>query len=163
LFHYKSEKTPAIHSSKTTGQPQWKVTPLFAHNPRRVSQRERGWFEQQHTKYHSGQLTVERRFSGGLSLLANYTWAKLLDDIGWTNPFYRAFDYGRSRDDLGQSLKLSSIWEIPRMPFKGVAGEVLNGWGLTGNMFWRGGFPFSIRSGRANSLSGIGRDRPDLR
>src|SRR4029077_13148876 len=39
---------------------------------------------------------------------------------------------------------------------------VLNGWGLTGNMFWRGGFPFTIRSGRDNSLSGIGRDRPDF-
>src|SRR4029079_450157 len=32
----------------------------------------------------------------------------------------------------------------------------------TGNMFWRGGFPFTIRSGRDNSLSGIGRDRPDF-
>jgi hypothetical protein len=114
------------------------------------------------TKYHSGQLTIERRFSGGLSLLANYTWAKLLDDIGWTNPFYRAFDYGRSRDDLGQSLKLSSIWEIPKMPFTGVAGGVLNGWGLTANVFWRGGFPFNIRSGKDNSLSGLGRDRPDF-
>ena len=39
------------------------------------------------TKYQSGQLTVERRFSRGLSVLANYTWSKLLDDIGWTNPF----------------------------------------------------------------------------
>ena len=48
------------------------------------------------TKYHSGQLTVERRFSRGLSVLANYTWAKLLDDIGWTNPTNRMFDYGRS-------------------------------------------------------------------
>ena len=114
------------------------------------------------TKYHSSQFTVERRFSRGLSLLANYTWAKLLDDIGWTNPFYRTFDYGRSRDDLGQSLKLSSIWEIPRLPFSGVAGGVLNGWGLTANMFWRGGFPFNVRSGRDNSLSGIGRDRPDF-
>jgi hypothetical protein len=114
------------------------------------------------TKYHSAQLTLQKRFSHGLSVLANHTWAKLLDDIGWTNPFYRGFDYGRSRDDLGQSFKFSGIWELPATNFKGAAGRVVNGWGLTGNTSWHGGFPFTLRSGRDNSLTGIGRDRPDF-
>jgi hypothetical protein len=114
------------------------------------------------TKYHSGQLSLERRFSRGFSVLANYTWAKLLDDIGWTNPFNREFDYGRSRDDLGQNFKFSSIWEIPRTRLTGAAGSLINGWGLAANLSWHGGFPFNLRSGRDNSLSGVGRDRPDF-
>ena len=67
------------------------------------------------------------------------------------------------RDDLGQSLKLSSIWEIPKTRIKGPAGGVANGWALTSNLFWRGGFPFNVRSGKDNSLTGLGRDRPDFR
>jgi Carboxypeptidase regulatory-like domain len=114
------------------------------------------------TRYQSAQLTAERRFSRGLSVLANYTWSKLLDDIGWTNPFNRAFDFGRSRDDLGQNFKLSSIWEIPKTRLSGPAGRLLNGWGLTTNLTWHGGFPFNLRSGRDNSRTGVGRDRPDF-
>jgi hypothetical protein len=114
------------------------------------------------TKYHSGQLTVERRFSRGVSLLANYTWSKLLDDIRWTNPFNRALDYGRSRDDLGQNFKLSSIWEIPVPQMRAPVGVLLKGWGMTTNLTWHGGFPFNLVSGKDNSLSGVGRDRPDF-
>jgi hypothetical protein len=114
------------------------------------------------TKYQSGQLSVKKRFGYGLSLQANYTWAKLLDDIGWTNPFYRAFDYGRSRDDLGQSFKFSGIWEVPIRRSNSGIGRLTNGWALSANTFWRGGFPFNLRSGRDNSLTGLGRDRPDF-
>jgi outer membrane receptor protein involved in Fe transport len=112
--------------------------------------------------YHSGQLTVEKRFSQGLSLLASHTWAKLIDDAGWTNPFDRTFDHGRAREDVAHNFKLSSIYEIPRLRLTGVASAILNGWGITSNVAWRGGFPFQIRSGRDNSFSGVGRDRADF-
>ncbi len=39
--------------------------------------------------YESIQLTVERHFVRGLSILATYTHAKTMDDFGWTNPFNR--------------------------------------------------------------------------
>jgi Carboxypeptidase regulatory-like domain/TonB dependent receptor len=112
--------------------------------------------------YHSGQLTVEKRFGQGLSLLASHTWAKSIDDAGWTNPFDRTFDHGRAREDVAHNFKLSSIYEIPRLHLTGVAGAILNGWGITSNVAWRGGFPFPLRSGRDNSFSGVGRDRPDF-
>jgi hypothetical protein len=112
--------------------------------------------------YHSGQLTVEKRFGQGLSLLASHTWARLLDDAGWTNPFNRSFDHGRAREDVAHNFKLSSIYEVPRLRLTGVAGAILNGWGITSNVAWRGGFPFPLRSGKDNSFSGVGRDRPDF-
>jgi Carboxypeptidase regulatory-like domain len=112
--------------------------------------------------YHSGQLTVEKRFSQGLSLLASHTWAKLIDDAGWTNPFDRTFDHGRAREDVAHNFKLSSVYEIPRLRVTGIAGTVLNGWGITANVAWRGGFPFQVRSGRDNSYTDVGRDRADF-
>jgi hypothetical protein len=114
------------------------------------------------SNYHSGQFTVEKRFSRGLSILASHTWSKALDDFGWTNPFSRRFDYGISRDDIAHSFKLSSIWETPRVNLTGPAGAILNGWGVTSNVLWRGGFPFSVRSGVDNSFSGISRNRADF-
>jgi len=53
------------------------------------------------TKYHSAQLTVQNRFSTNFSILANYTWAKLLDDIGWTNPFFRSWPELQVLEHLG--------------------------------------------------------------
>lgn len=112
--------------------------------------------------YHSGQLTVEKRFGQGLSLLASHTWAKAIDDAGWTNPFDRTFDHGIAREDIAHNFKLSSIYEIPRMRLTGFAGAFLNGWGITTNVAWRGGFPFQVRSGMDNAFSGVGNDRADF-
>ena len=95
-------------------------------------------------------------------MLASHTWAKLIDDAGWTNPFDRTFDHGRAREDVAHNFKLSSIYEIPRLRLTGIASAILNGWGITSNVAWRGGFPFQVRSGRDNSFSGVGRDRADF-
>jgi hypothetical protein len=114
------------------------------------------------SKYHGLQFNIEKRFSRGLSLLANYTWSKSIDDYGWTNPFNRGFDYGLSDDDVAHVLKFSNIWEIPKTRFHGAGGMILNGWVLNSIVTWRGGFPFSIYSGVDNSLSAVNRDRADF-
>jgi hypothetical protein len=38
----------------------------------------------------------------------------------------------------------------------------VNGWGVNSIVIWRSGFPFSIFSGRDNSLSGVNTDRADF-
>jgi hypothetical protein len=108
------------------------------------------------------QLNVEKRFAQGLSLLANYTWSKTIDDINWTDPFNRKFDYGKSNDDIAHNFKLSEVWQIPSGHLSGVPAKVLGGWELNTIWTWRGGFPFSIYSGEDNSLSGVGADRADF-
>ena len=67
-----------------------------------------------------------------------------------------------AREDIAHNFKLSSIYEIPRLHLTGIAAGILNGWGISSNVAWRGGFPFQLRSGRDNSFSGVGRDRPDF-
>ena len=122
------------------------------------------------SNYHAGQLTFERRFAQGLSILSNFAWSKNLDDFApQGSPFYtnsctcgRHFDYGPSADDISKVLKVSGDYQIPQFHLSGVAGRALNGWEMTGIASWQTGNPFTIFSGYDNSLSAIGADRADL-
>ena len=121
-----------------------------------------GFFESgNNAHYNSLQLNMEKRFSHGYTLLASYTWSKKMDDYQWTNPFNRGFDYGVARDDIPHNFKFSNVWSVPHAPFKGLAGKLANGWMLNSILTWQSGFPFSVTSGRDNSLTGVGRDRAD--
>ena len=112
--------------------------------------------------YNALQSTLGKRMGHGVSVLADWTWGRAIDDYGWTNPFNRHFDYGLSDDDIHHNFKLSSVWDLPKTSFHGAAGKALNGWELTSIVSWRSGFPFSIVDSSDNSFSGVGRDRADL-
>lgn len=119
--------------------------------------------------YNSLQLTVEKRLSHGLSMLASYAWSKEMNDfapIGAynsnTNPLNRHFDYGPSDDSIGNIFKLAGIYQLPNFGVGPTAGKLVNGWELSSILLWQGGFPFSIFSGFDNSLTGIGEDRADF-
>jgi hypothetical protein len=114
------------------------------------------------SNYHSLQLNLEKRLSRGLSVLANYTWSKSIDDLDGSNPFNRSIGRGLAVEDVPHNFKFSNIWEIPRAKFSGAADKVLNGWQVNTMLTWQSGFPFSISSGRDNSFSGIGGDRADF-
>jgi len=114
--------------------------------------------------YHSLRVALEKRLSHGFSVQGNYTWSKMIDDLGpggTTNPFNRRFDYGTSNDDVPHVINFSGLWQIPNLPLHGVANSLLNGWQLSSLATWRVGFPLSVSSGKDNSLSGVGSDRAD--
>jgi len=112
--------------------------------------------------YNSLQLNLEKRFTGGLSMLVNYTFSKKMDDYGWTTPDNLDFDHGLSREDVPHNFKFANVWEIPHMNVHRVLGQVINGWMVNSIVTSQSGFPFSIMSGRDNSLTGINRDRADF-
>ena len=121
------------------------------------------------SNYNGLQLTVEKRLSRGLSLLANYTFSKDLDDFaplgaynGPSNPFNRHFDYGPSDDDVRNVFKLSGVYQLPHFGTGGIGGKLINGWELSSIVTWQGGFPFTVYSGVDNSLSGEFEDRADF-
>lgn len=117
------------------------------------------------SNYHSLRVNIQKRFANGFSVLANYTWSKMMDDFGnstRTDPFNRRFDYGISNDDVPHIFNLSVNWSLPRIPMRGIGGAILNGWELNALANWRAGFAYSIFSGVDNSLSGVYQDRADV-
>jgi hypothetical protein len=122
------------------------------------------------SSYNSLQLNVERRYSKGFTILANYTFAKSIDTSSYnkqtgqtvTDPYNRGFDRGVSDFNHSQIFNLSGLWDIPFKPANRAVNTVLGGWQFSGIVSLKTGEPFSIYSDVDNSGSGIGSDRADL-
>jgi hypothetical protein len=91
------------------------------------------------SNYNSLQVSLNRRFSKGLTLELGYTWSKLLT----TNPYdrglsaYNTYDlkqsYGPSVLNTPQMLVVSYVYELPFYKGqRGFAGQALGGWELSG-------------------------------
>ncbi|MEO7145519.1 MAG: TonB-dependent receptor [Bryobacteraceae bacterium] len=113
------------------------------------------------SRYESLQVDIEKRFSRGFSLRANYTYSKLEDDENFTNPFNNAYNWGIANTNVPNVFHFSAVWETPHL-VNGPAGIAVNGWELTGITTWQNGFPFTIASGVDNSFSAVGSDRADF-
>jgi hypothetical protein len=120
------------------------------------------------SSYHALQLSLNKRFSRGFSILSNYTWSKLLDNAsgdgdGPPNPFDLDANWGLSDLDLDHRFVTSFIWQLPDLTGRtGSIRHVLGGWQANAIVTLEAGSPFSIVSGRDNSQSGVNRDRADL-
>jgi hypothetical protein len=134
-----------------------------------------GRIEQERTDAYSNhnaiQLSIEKRYSHGFSLLSNYTFGKTLGlnqtegagGQGPRDPLNWRLDYGRLPYDIRHNWVTSLIWEIPTGSLANpLARQVLHGWNLTGIFSIHTGAPFSVLSGRDNSLTSIGKDTADL-
>lgn len=122
------------------------------------------------SNYNAAQITVEKRYANGFSLLTNFSWSKALDDFApQGSPYYtnsctcgRYFDYGPSADDVSKVFKINGNYETPKVHLQKFADVLVNGWQVTGISSWQSGNPFTIFSGVDNSFSGIGADRANL-
>jgi hypothetical protein len=131
--------------------------------------------------YDSMQLGFEKRMSRGFTILANYTWAKALDNLpygqsvtgpgpnasGTVYPWYfpkaDALDYGRADFDRRQRFVISYVWQLPTPHSAGKAVEaVFGGWQMNGVFQAQTGDPLTVKSGKDQSNTGIGGDRAVL-
>ena len=91
------------------------------------------------SNYNSLQVSLNRRFSRGLTLGVAYTWSKFLD----TNPFdrslatYNTYDYkqsyGPSTLNTPQMLVVSYVYDLPFYKSqRNFVGQVLGGWEFSG-------------------------------
>ncbi|MEK7404155.1 MAG: hypothetical protein AAB225_03525, partial [Acidobacteriota bacterium] len=118
--------------------------------------------------YHSLQSSLNKRLTRGFTVLASYTWSKLIDDASTdgstpANPFDFRQEKGPSDFDLTHRFVASYIWGLPRLA--GAAPpvrHVLGGWETNGIVTFQSGRAFSVVSGRDNSASGVNGDRADL-
>ena len=140
-----------------------------------------GWWGLSSSVYHSLQAKLDHRFSHGFSLLANFTWSKLIDDSSsdwggfWSldvlgQDFYnRRSERSVSAGDVPVRLTIAPIVELPFGPGKkwaqhGVASQAIGGWRMTGIYTVSDGYPFGITDnsyGYCNAAHLVS-DRPSL-
>lgn len=119
------------------------------------------------SNYHALQITLNKRFSRGYTLLANYTWSKSIDNVSTdtagavqdsTNlkPEKALSDF-----DVRHRFVSSFLWQIPS-PTQRWARLVLGGWQLNGIFTMSSGTPFNVNIGTDRALVGGGTQRPNL-
>lgn len=130
--------------------------------------------------YHALQVKAERRVSGGLSLLAAYTWSKSIDDgsalFGTaTEPGFPqdSFDLrserGLSNFNAAHRFVLSYVYSVEpgsRLASKGPLGTMLRNTQTSAILVLQTGHPFTVNRGIDQSHSGTAQlgyftDRPD--
>ena len=129
--------------------------------------RSEGW-----SKYHSLQLTVQKRWSHGFSVLGNYTWAKSIDRTSSTavntaqsgpDPFNFDRNIGVSDFDMTHRLVVSGIWAAPSLKNRpAILRYVLGGWQNNFIFSANSELPFTVVSGVDNAFSGVGGQFADL-
>ena len=117
------------------------------------------------TDYKSLQAKITRRFAGGWSLLAHYTYQKAKNndgdyffidpDLNWTaglapHPQLRGVDAGRAAVRQGRRVLSEST---PKL---------LGGWQVNTNVFIPSGLPFDVGYAGAGADRDVGPNRPDL-
>lgn len=120
--------------------------------------------------YNGLLLSVQHRFRRNFTVLANYTWSHCIDDGDFTGdirgavyqiPNNRRADRADCGFDVRHLLNVSMVAQSP-IHGNGLVGHVLGGWQIAPIVRAYTGIPLNIVSGRDNSLTGEGLDRPNL-
>jgi hypothetical protein len=159
------EVNAAIYTAGATTATTNQRRPLFPDFGSIVSNEPTG-----ESSYHSLQLTLDKRFAKGLSVLSSYTLSKAMDHSSenkqtgavQTNPFDLEFDWGPANFDRRHRWVTSFLYEIPGQVGKPAIDAVVSGWSVTGIWVMQSGLPFSVTSGVDNARSGTGGQLADL-
>ena len=109
--------------------------------------------------YHGLQLTGAKRLGHGLQGQVNYTWSRCMDTVsngGFLQfsagavlsplPGKLARDYGPCDYDIRHNLNAQYVYELPIKVRSHTARYALNGWQVSGTVFWHSGIPFPVLS-----------------
>jgi outer membrane receptor protein involved in Fe transport len=129
--------------------------------------------------YHSGQLTLDRKFSHGLLLRGAYTYSKLIDDGSEVFTTSGGSTFPQVITDQGSDRGLSAydrrhrfvgvyVWDLPYVHGSGygpvgVLSYITRGWSWSGTFTAQTGSPETIHDGLDfNGDAHSGNDRPSL-
>jgi hypothetical protein len=116
--------------------------------------------------YHSLQATLQKRFNGGGTLLAAYTWSKLLSNTDTITSWLETGGTGGIQDwnnlrgekslssqNVPQHLIVSYVLDLPfgnkhkyLNSLSPLADKVVSGWGVDGVTTFQNGFPININA-----------------
>jgi hypothetical protein len=121
--------------------------------------------------YQSFQTAFEKRFTRGFYLLANWTYAHGLDNVGGDggangpvpqDPRNRDADWASSNSDIRHRVNIAASYELPFgkgrsfMNNGGPANWVLGNWDIAGIMVSQTGLPFTITAPGSPTNTGAG-------
>lgn len=119
------------------------------------------------SSYHSAQISLDKRFSKGFSILSSYTFGKSLDtQVGGyanfpQNPNSYAAERGPSSYDRVHAFVNSFVWDLPsRTEWRGALRQALGGWQFSGIVQLYSGTPLSLTASQDRALRGLP-NRPD--
>ena len=136
------------------------------------------WESAGNSEFQSLQVVLEKRYSNGLYLNANWVWSHSMDNAPWDggsgggqDPYNRRADWGSSNSDVRHRLNLFATYELPFGTGKRWAGGnnavnryVIGGWEVDGILVLQSGLPFTILApaatnngagSRANVVGGV--------
>ncbi len=111
------------------------------------------------SNYNGLQLTAEKRVAHGLDLHANYTWSHCLDTV--SNGGFLSFSsagilsplpgelrrqYGSCDYDVRHNVNASYVYELPFRTTRPFLKSLVEGWQISGTMFFHSGLPFTVLS-----------------
>ncbi len=140
------------------------------------------------SNYNGFQATVQRQYSSGLLVNANYTfahslsdvlsftgralsegWGEVPQDLGWQNVWRQvhAREYSNSDFDIRHRIAMQLAYALPfGKNLKGAAGYIVKGWHANSIFVWQTGEPFTVINNNSVSNTNINPpnngDRPNL-
>jgi carboxypeptidase family protein/TonB-dependent receptor-like protein len=134
--------------------------PLFAKFGRTATTRE--WDGRTHSNYHSLQVAINRRLTGGFLLKGSYTYSHAIDMASysdWTEFNWNALsEFSRNRatsaSDIPHIFNLGAVYELPlgagkKFAKSGVSRALLGGWQLNTVFSAYQGRPFTLTASDA--------------
>jgi hypothetical protein len=125
------------------------------------------------SNYNALQVSWNRRFSHGFTLLGSYTFAKSMDiasndgNSGLGNqardPYNWNLDYGPSDFNVKSRFVTSFVYQIPGLGSdRELVRALTGGWQVDGILTLQSGTPFTVRAGVDRSLVGVNLDTADV-
>jgi hypothetical protein len=133
------------------------------------------------SSYHALQLKLDKRFSRGFSMLAHYTWGKMIDNVshssgnvswlGGSTSIQNIWDLDAERSlsshDVAHRLAIAGVWQLPfgrerhwGSSWNRVVDLALGGWSLSGTFSRQSGLPLHVT--QSGGLIWDGTQRPNL-
>jgi hypothetical protein len=133
------------------------------------------------SSYHAMQVKLDKRFSRGFSVLAHYTWGKMIDNgshasgnvswLGGSTSVQNIWDLdaerGLSAHDVEHRIAMSGFWQIPvgrdrawGSNWHRAVDMALGGWSISGVFSRQSGLPLSVTQSGGSIWDGT--QRPNL-
>ncbi|MPY89388.1 MAG: hypothetical protein GEU99_15855 [Luteitalea sp.] len=123
------------------------------------------------SRYDSAQFRLEKRFSGGYTVLTSYTWSRFRDKVFRLNRSDTSYEDRIAPNDIPHRLVVNGIWELPFGRGRTIATDanrfmdaLIGGWNVSVLWQYSSGTPLELENDRYfdGDLSQIQTDYSDV-